>query len=267
MPEGGGFLPGEPVPAGLNWDLWIGPSRMHPYNPGYVGGCLKWNRFWDFGSGQIGDMGSHMIDLAFWAFDLKLPASCKAQGSPINDATLPQWLVAEWEHPANDWRPPVKLFWYDGGKKPGMPSKIFASAETDPEATGSPRGQEGKDPLFKGLLFKGDKGVILADYGLRVLLPGGESDMTHYKTPRPEDLIPVSPGHHQEWLLGCKEGKPTLCNFDYSGMLIENNLLALVAYRAGKKLEWDAARLRAANAPEADAFIRKSYREGWTLNG
>ena len=248
-PEGGSYLPPvEPVPSNINWDLWIGPAPFHPYNPGYLGGCLAWNRFWDFGSGQIGDMGSHMMDMPYWALDLRLPTTCEAQGTPISTDTCPQWLTAQWDHPANDWRPAVKVNWYDGGKKPGMPSEAF-----------------NRDKLFKGVLFHGDKGYLLCDYDFRIVMPTG--DLTHYSSPKPEELFPPSPGHHQEWIIGCKTGKPTLCNFDYAGALVENNLLALVAYRIGKKLEWDAANLKASNCPEADQYIRKQYRQGWTLNG
>ena len=248
-PKGGSYLPAvEPVLVHINWDLWIGPAPFHPYNPGYFGGCLAWNRFWDFGSGQIGDMGSHMMDMACWALDLRLPTTCQAEGTPVNSDTCPLWLTAEWEHPANDWRPAVKVNWYDGGKKPGMPSKVF-----------------NRDELFKGVLFHGEKGYLLCDYGYRILMPMG--DLTHYTSPKAEDLIPPSPGHHQEWIIGCKTGKPTLCNFDYSGTLIENNMLALVAYRVGQKLEWDAKNLKATNCPEADAYIYKQYRKGWVLNG
>jgi predicted dehydrogenase len=248
-PEGGSYLAtADPVPSYINWDLWLGPAPFHPFNPGYLGGCLAWNRFWDFGSGQIGDMGSHMMDMAYWALDLRLPTTCKAEGTPISSDTCPQWLTAEWDHPANDWRPAVKVNWYDGGKKPGMPSEAF-----------------NRDKLFKGVLFHGDKGYLLCDYDYRILMPMG--DLTHYTSPKKEDLIPPSPGHHQEWIIGCKTGKPTLCNFDYAGALVENNLLALVAYRVGQKLDWDAKNLKATNCPEADKYIRKQYREGWVLNG
>ena len=250
-PAGGSYLPEvTPVPEDINWDLWVGPAPFHPYNPGYIGGCLKWNIFWDFGSGQIGDMGSHMIDMAYWGLDLKLPTSCKAEGTPVNSDTLPQWLTAEWDHPANEWRPAVKLYWYDGGKKPGMPSPIF-----------------NRDELFKGVIFKGDKGWLVADYDWRMLMLRG--DMTHYKSPKPDELIPPAPdhSHHKEWIVGCKTGKPTLCNFDYSGALVENNLLALVAYRVGKELQWSEKGLAAPNCPEADQYIHKTYREGWVLNG
>jgi len=266
-PEGGSYFPGQAQPPShLNWDLWIGPSPYHPYDPDYFkGGCLGWNRFWDFGSGQIGDMGSHMMDMAYWALDLRFPTTCEAAGTPINTDTCPQWLTAEWDHPANDWRPAVKVYWYDGGKKPGMPSKAFD-----------------RDWLFKGVLFKGDKGSLLADYDYRILMLRG--DMTHYKSPEPDELIPPSPGHHNEWIIGCKTGKPTLCNFDYSGALIEHNLLALVSFRlgevrdvktrdktekitVGKKLQWDARNIKATNCPEANQYIRKTYRKGWILNG
>jgi len=253
MPKGGSYLPEvKPVPDHMNWDLWIGPSPLHPYNPEYLkGGCLGWNLFWDFGSGQIGDMGSHMIDMAYWGLDLKLPTTCKADGTERNPDTCPQWLTAEWDHPANDWRPAVKLYWYDGGKKPGMPAEAFD-----------------REKLFKGVLFKGDKGWLLADYSLRILMPRQNAgDMTHYKSPKPAELIPASLGHHKEWIVACKTGKPTTCNFDYSGALIENNMLAMAAYRVGKKLQYDAKSIKATNCPEADKYIRKTYRKGWVLNG
>jgi len=249
MPKGGNYYPEvKPVPDHIHWDLWIGPSPMHPYNPDYFGGCLKWNNFWDFGSGQIGDMGSHVMDLAYWALDLRFPRTCKADGTPHSNDTCPQWLTAEWDHPANDWRPAVKVNWYDGGKKPGVPSEVF-----------------NRDKMFKGVIFTGDKGWLVADYGYRMLMLKG--DMTHYESPKEKDLIPSSPGQHAEWIEACKTGKPTLCNFDYSGALIEHNLLALAAYRIGKKLDWDAKNLKATNCPEVDRYIRKIYRKGWILNG
>ena len=249
MPKGGNYLPQvKPIPDHINWDLWIGPSPMHPYNPKYFGNCLSWNYFWDFGSGQIGDMGSHVMDLAYWALDLRFPTTCQAKGTPHSNDTCPQWLITDWDHPANDWRPAVKVEWHDGGKKPGVPSKMF-----------------NRDNMFHGVIFTGEKGWLLADYTYRILMLKG--DMTHYQSPRQEDLIPPSPGQHAEWIIGCKTGKPTLCNFDYSGAMIEHNLLALAAYRVGKKLDWDAKNLKATNCPEVDQYIRKTYRKGWVLNG
>jgi len=249
VPKGGEYLPaaGDPPPH-LHWDLWIGPSPMHPYNPGYLDGCLAWNRFWDFGSGQIGDMGSHMMDMAYWALDLRDPTTCKAEGTPVSPDTCPEWLTAEWDHPANGWRPAVKVYWYDGGKKPGVPSKVF-----------------NRDELFKGVLFKGDKGYLLCDYDYRILMPTG--DLTSFQPATKDTLIPPSKGHHAEWIEAAKTDRKTLCNFDYAGALIEHNLLALAACRVGKPLQWNPANLNATNCPEANAYIQKKYREGWVLNG
>jgi hypothetical protein len=111
------------------------------------------------------------------------------------------------------------------------------------------------------VLFKGDEGMLVADYGKHVLLP--EEKFKDFK--RPEPWIPPSLGHHKEWIHACKTGEPTLCNFDYSGMLIEHNLLGNVSYRTGKRLQWDPEGLKAIDCPEADQYIRRQYREGWTL--
>jgi len=103
--------------------------------------------------------------------------------------------------------------------------------------------------------------MLVADYNRRVLLP--EADFRD-STP-PEKTIPDSIGHHAEWIAACKDGRPTTCNFDYSGALTESVLLGNVAYRTGRKIEWDAAKLQAVGCPEADAFLRREYRKGWTL--
>jgi len=234
----------QPVPPHLNWDLWLGPAPQRPYHPAYhSGGCMGWEQWWDYGNGCMGDMGSHLIDLAFWALELKHPTTAEAEGDVRSEDAYPHWLKARWEHPPTEKRPAVKLFWYDGAQRPPSP--------------------EGHD-LQKwgiGLLFVGEKGKILCDYGRRILLP--EASFKDF-TP-PKETIPPSPGHYREWLNGCKTGSPTLCNFDYSGLLVENNLLAIVAFRVGKKIEWDAEKLQARNCPEAARFIRRPYREGWTI--
>ena len=243
---GGGLPEGEdPVPEHLHWDLWLGPAPWHPYNQRYMPGNLTWNRWWDFGNGTLGDMGSHVIDLPFWALKLRQPTTIEAHGDPqpASPHTNARWMIITWEHPAIEDRPAVKLTWYDGVQRPESP--------------------EGFD-LSKwglGVLFKGDKGMLLADYRKHILLP--QEQFKDFKPPEPS--IKPSLGHHQEWIHACKTGEPTLCNFDYSGMLIEHNLLGNVAYRAGKKLQWDPENLKATNCPEADQYIRREYREGWTL--
>ncbi len=233
------------VPKNLHWDLWLGPAPSRPYHPCYFKQrSMSWQNWWDFGNGALGDMGSHTIDLPFWALDLQYPTTVEAEGPlPVRPETYPDHLTVRWEHPARGSRPPVKLTWYD--------------------LHGRPKSPEGVD-LAKwhlGIMFVGDKGILLADYRKWMLLP--EADFKGFKAPAPS--IPPSPGHHQEWINACKTGSPTLCNFEYSGTLVEHNLLGTVAFRAGKKLEWDPEKLQARNCPEADRFIRPPYREGWTL--
>jgi len=234
-----------PVPKHLHWDLWLGPAPYRPYHPCYCPGA--WRRWWDFGSGTLGDMGCHLIDLPFWALDLQHPTTIEAEGPPVHPEGTPAWLIVRYEFPARGDLPPVKLTWYDGGKQP-------------------PLLEEKNLPKFRsGILFVGDEGMLVTDYlnlgKGRELYP--KQKFANFQPPKPS--IPDSIGHKQEWVAACKTGSPTTCNFDYSGPLSETVLLGTVAYRVGKKLEWDAASLKATNCPEADQFIRREYRKGWTL--
>ncbi len=234
-----------PVPKQLHWDLWLGPAPWRPYHPCYFKDRSRsWQDWWDFGNGVLGDMGSHTIDLPFWALELQFPATIEAEGPlPVRAETYPDQLMVRWEHPARGGRPPVKLTWYDRHQRPKSPEGVDLSK------------------WHLGIMFVGRKGTLLADYGKWMLLP--QSEFKDFQAPKPS-LAP-SLGHHQEWLHACKTGAPTLCNFDYSGSLIEHNLLGTVAFRVGKKFQWDPVNLKAANCPEADQFIRPPYREGWAL--
>jgi len=233
------------VPAELDWDLWLGPAPYRPYHPSYLPGCMTWEQHWDWGNGCLGDMGSHLIDLPFWALALRDPLTVEAEGDVRSEECYPHWLKARWEHPANQIHPGLTLCWYDGIQRPESPPGHDLSKWSI------------------GVMFVGEKGRLLADYGKRILLP--EAQYKDYKAPEP--TIPPSLGHYQEWIHACKTGAPTLCNFDYSGKLVEHNLLGTVAFRGGKKLQWDSGKLEALNAPEAAKYIRPPYREGWTLNG
>lgn len=243
--SGPGVLPKEavPVPRQLHWDLWLGPAPFRPYHPVYMPGNLTWNRWWDFGNGTLGDMGSHLIDLPYWALDLRHPLTVEAEGPSVDAETCPAWMIVRWEHPARGTRPPVKLVWYHGGKRPEQ------AVGLDPKK------------WFNGIAFVGDKGTLLANYSERRLLP--EERFKDFKPPEP--TLAESPGHYVEWLNACKTGAPTLCNFDYSGALTEHNLLGNVAFRAGKKLQWDAGKLAAINCPGAEQFVKREYRKGWEM--
>ena len=247
-----GYLPakGQP-PKNLHYDLWLGPAPWHPYNPGYFGGCLSWNMYWDFGSGQIGDMGSHTIDLVWNAIDAELPTTARGEGEKFNPEVTPVELHTSFDFPANDWRGPIRVHWYQGGMMPR-----------------SPKGYVDLNKIGHGAMFKGTKGYIVCDFGSRILLPfGNDADLTYYKGRDKKDVIPPLGHFAEEWIRACKGDLKTSCDFDYSGTAIETMLLGLVAYRVGKKINYDGKNGRVTNSDEANALLSKKYRPGWTLHG
>jgi predicted dehydrogenase len=343
-----GYPPMQGMPPSvLHYEQWIGPSPYHPYTPQYFGGsngmnCLFWNMYRDFGVGQMGDMGAHTMDLVWNVVDAGGPTAVEvdqAVSDAYNPDVCPVKLKVSFEHPANQWRGPVTLIWYQGGLKPA-----------------SPRGYLDVEQISNGAIFEGTKGTIVADFTSRVILPNNDDgDFTYYKRrdkahlemlvagvgqptqalsrsarqrprrvqalpaglkaepsaqatasgfpeiqftdtglpaalglPNPE-IEPILEAQKNgaidsrradpfqiEWLDACKgkyngvthgTSSKTHCDFDYSGAMIEQMLLGLVAHRAGKRLEYDPAKGRVTNAPEANDYLKRSYRAGWTLNG
>ena len=232
----------QPIPAGLDWDLWLGPAPARPFHNDYFQGPI-WYRWWDFGNGTMSDLGSHMVDLPFWALKLEAPLTVEAKGPKPHHDIAPASMQAIYEYGARGDLPPVKLTWYQGLEKPQILK------------------DKGIPQWANGHLFIGDKGMLLSDYKKHVLLP--ENKFADFKGPDP--FIPRSPGHHQDWVAACKGGAPTLSNFEYAGLLTEANHLGNVAYRSGKKIQWDTKEMRATNAPNAEQFIRRDYRKGWKL--
>ncbi len=251
-----GYLPaaGDP-PKHIHWDLWIGPSPMHPYNPGYFAlgpgmNCLSWNMYWDFGSGQIGDMGSHTMDLAWNAIDGALPTTAEAKGDPFNPEVTPVKLQMTFDLPANNWRKEIKCSWSQGGAMPESPARYIDLKKID-----------------HGAMFEGTKGVLVADFDTRAIYPTRGADMTYYK-PRPkENLFPPVGDFQRQWINACKGSLKTCCDFDYGGVMIEMMMVGLVAYRVGKKIKYDGATGRSTDCSEANELMSRKYREGWTLNG
>jgi len=233
----------DPVPPHLDWDLWIGPAPYRPFNEIYFPGP-KWYRWWDFGNGTMSDLGSHWNDLPFWALNLDAPLTIEAAGPPPHPEIAPASMSAAYTYGPRGAMPPVKLTWYQGALKPPI--------WTDQQIPQWP----------DGVLFIGDKGMLLSNYSKHLLLP--EKQFEGFIPPPP--TIPDSIGHHKEWIAACKTGSPTTCHFGYSGPLTEANHLGNVAFRAGKKIEWDAKNLRIPNAPEAERFLARQYRPGWTLS-
>ncbi len=350
--------PGYPTaqgtaPAELHYEQWIGPSPYHPYSPQYFGGsnglnCLFWNMYRDFGVGQMGDMGAHTMDLLWNSVDAGAPTGIEADlevSDKYDPNICPVKLKATFDHPANSWRGPIQIVWYQGGLKPNPP-----------------KGYIDVDKIANGAIFEGTKGAILADFTTRVIIPNNDDgDLTYYKRRSKSETLPLIGGTGQatqqaasqnrgprpggnagggqrpglpagftaqpsaepgpngfptvqfleagglpaalglpnpgiasilqaeqsgrpvtgdvfqaEWLDACK-GKSnnvvhgtstkTHCDFDYSGSMIEQMLLGLIAHRAGKKLTYNPATGQVTNFAEANDWLKRTYRSGWTLNG
>jgi len=245
--RGGGERPTDtpPVPAHLQWDLWLGPAPYRPYHPDYV--PYKWRFWWDFGTGETGNNGVHTLDIPFWALNLNHPLTIEAHGPPVHPETSPKSMTVRYEFGARGDRPPVTLHFYH--------------TATPPPALDEKNLPEWKPAKWKPtVLFIGEKGMLAADLSNWKLLP--ESKFRDFQ---PTPTIPPSVGHHREWVNACKTGSPTTCNFAYGAALTEMVLLGNVAYRTGQPLRWDPAKLKATDCPSADRFIKETYRPGWPL--
>jgi predicted dehydrogenase len=245
-PQGGPRPKPEPVPAYLKWDLWLGPAPKRPYGKGYH--PFEWRGWWDFGTGALGDMACHTVNMPYRGLDLFNPSSVQAVTSGHNKDSYPKWSIIHFEFPANDWRPAVKFTWMDGGKRP------------DPEVL------DGDKPQGSGCVVIGSKGKLYSssDYGGITKLYG-DVDRSEVKFKR-------SPGHFEEWVLAIKGGEPAMSNFpQYASGLTETILLGNLAVWAaaegeGPKVEWDAQNLKATNVPGLEMIIKPVYGEGYTLD-
>ncbi|MDT8302402.1 MAG: Gfo/Idh/MocA family oxidoreductase, partial [Sedimentisphaerales bacterium] len=161
---GGGTRPqeGQPVPETLDWDLWLGPAPWRPYHKTYL--PSQWRRWWDFGTGTLGDMGCHIIDPVFWALDLEYPISVEAHPAEFSDETYPVKTIVRWEFPERGNLPPVTVTWYDGANRPFLPREL----------------EPGRKLPDQGELYYGEKGTLMAPHmGGPRLIP--ESKMRGFK--------------------------------------------------------------------------------------
>jgi predicted dehydrogenase len=251
-----------PAPETLDWDRWLGPAPYRPYHPIYCPD--KWRAWWDFGTGSLGDLGCHILDPVFWALKLKYPVSVEGCIStywegfwkytePKNE-TYPRSTIVRYKFPARENMPEVKLSWWDGGLMPARPDEL---------EEGRRMGDEDG-----GVLLIGDKGKLMAGcYGRNPrIIP--ETKMKAYTIPPPSiERIPDGEGgHERDWVRACKGGKVASSNFDYSGPLSEMVLMGNLAVRyPNRRLLWDGLNMVVTNDEEANSYVRRVYREGWSL--
>lgn len=236
----------ETAPSTLDWNLWLNVAPERPYMKDVA--PFRWRGFWEYGCGALGDMGCHTMDAAFWALDLRGDVRITAESEGCNDVVGPKWSIVTYEFPQRGNRAPVKLVWYDGGKVPKRPEELAPDAQLS--GTGS--------------IYYGDKGVIYNPDTYNAsprLLP--DERMQSF-TDRPKRTIPRVPrsSPYVEFLMACRgEGPAPGSNIvDYSADMTEMVLLGNLAIRSGKPIEWNAAEMRCTNVPEANRFVRKSYR-------
>ncbi len=251
----------DPVPAGLNWDFWCGPSRLLPFKDYYLGGCLKWGRWFEFGDGHLADMGAHAHNLPLRALKLGAPIRIAVEcHEPIKDS-YPSATTYRWDFAAREKFDPVSVWWHDG-EKAGPPDALTA----DLKAT------YGEVPN-NGVLFIGEKGILRSDaWGV-----GGVMRLKDDKSAKCRGVldheaakpVPVTyprcpqQNHMLEWLLACQGGPKTFQGFDIAAQAAEFGMTGIVALRAGRTIEWDSANLKAKGCPEADRFIHLPVRNKW----
>jgi predicted dehydrogenase len=227
-----------PVPSTLDYEQWVGPAKFRPYHPTIC--PYGWRFWWDYGTGETGNWGCHILDIPFWSLGLTYPNRIDASGPEVDAMRSPTSMHVTYRFPESDQGSAVDLHWYHG-----VPEIL---------------GQHGLSEKGNNTLFVGDGGMLLCGFSNRKLLP---EDKYADFTP-PEKFIPDSPGFHKEWIAACKGGGGATCNFDYAGPLAETVLLGNVAYRTGG-FDWNAQTLETGDNRGAKALIREAYRKGWEI--
>jgi hypothetical protein len=294
----------EAPPATLDWDLWLGIAEKRPYTSGgsdyksplsgHFYQPANWRGFYDFGCGALGDMACHILGAPNLALQLGAPTSVECiQKEGQSDFMFPNKSVIRYDFPARGSMPPVKLFWYDGLKEtpkiPGVPEGELLGDLPDkpsPRERARPQGpppytgftgdvfdfekfQAVKNatdveiPTPDGSVFIGDKGILTTGtYGEETRLIPVEK-MKDYQFPQP--VLTRSPGHYRDWIRACKGGDAACSNFNVAVPFVEWMLLGVIALRIPGKLEWDAAKMRFTNNPEANKYLKPAFRKGWSL--
>jgi predicted dehydrogenase len=237
----------DPVPAGLNWDFWLGVAGERPflkdyYHPG------NWRKRLDFGTGTFGDMGCHILDPVFASLALTAPKSVRSDGEAPNADSWSLDVQVQYIFPQTKYTTEtLTLNWYNGNKRPPAEVKALLA---------------GRDFEYQGSIYIGTDGVLYSPYiAAPILLPADKFKDHKLPKQRGED-------HYLQFVEACRGNGKTSTPFAYSGPLTESVLLGCLSTRfARTKLEWDAANLRVSNSKEASTFVRRRYRKGWEVEG
>ena len=243
------------IPNEIHWYEWLGSASERPYSPAYH--PFGWRGWLDFGTGALGDMACHTINVAAMALQLFEPETVEVVDTSgiVDRETYPSWSIIKTHFGQRGARGPIDLVWYDGGDK--LPKEKQSEIAEK---------LYGEKMAKSGLLIVGEKGSFYStnDYGAEhVLLPKEQ-----FKDVKVESALPHSPGHFQEFVEAIKAKDPTkaLSNFEYAGQLTETVLLGVVALKLGGKIEWDPAAMKVKNKPEADQFLKRQYRQGFSVH-
>jgi predicted dehydrogenase len=250
-PQGLAALPPQqPVPAGLDWDLWLGPAAKRPYNEAYC--PFKWRGWWDYGTGALGDMGCHIMDMPYWALELKHPTRVEADSEGNTPLSAPTASTVRYHFPAGKYSDALQFSWYDGGRMPAA-DVLAESGMTSKQVAGK-----------FDLVMVGDKGKLFFNRSNLDWLITPDSAREDFKPPEPS--LPRVANEDVEWIEACKGGAPALSRFEKSGPFTETVLLGNLAIRLGEPVEWDGPAMKAVGCPRADRYIHRDYRRGWKLD-
>jgi predicted dehydrogenase len=240
------------IPAGVDWDLWLGPSPERAYHPAYL--PSSWRGWVPFGNGTVGDWACHVLDPVFWALDLGAPTRLVSDVQDYDPKTqgdaFPKGEVISFDFPAKGDRGPIKLHWYSGTRKIPRPPEMDADDRS----------------IDTGAVVIGERGTIV--YGSHGA--GGVRLIPHAKMDsfrKPAKVLTRGLEHHQDWLAAIKQGRKAGSDFAaYGGPLTEIAMLGVISLKfPGQPLEWDAQATKFTNFAEANAFVNPPYRAGWSL--
>lgn len=230
------------VPDTLKWDLWLGPARQRDYHKSIC--PYGWRFWWDYGTGEMGNWGCHILDIPYWALGLKYPTRVWAEGPEVDRKRTPKQISTHFDFPKSEGRRAVTLHWSQDKEGPAILK------------------QKGLDHTNNNTLFVGDKGMLLCGFGQRKLLP--ESKFADAVAPA--STIERSPGFYREWINAIQGGPAATCHFGYSGPMTETVLLGNLAYRAGgEAFEWDSENLQTIENERAQRLVKDRYRSEWRL--